>query len=190
MIRQDYTFNPSLRTVTFTNTVLQNKIGIITNVSRGIVIYNGADSSALGTLSGKVLTLAYNTSAMNSSDVLQVFYAGEEDGATYTAQESQRQVQESQLSVQQDQLEAQQNQLSTQSEIKTKLDSIGTVQEDILDVQNQLLTAQSAIHTSQDLLVAGQTAALTEVQAKTSLLERLMRNVISRLTFSTTGMVI
>jgi hypothetical protein len=74
MIRKDYTFNASSRTITFTDTVSIEQIGIITNITDGVQIYNPMDNTKLGTLAGLVLTLAYNTSTMSNTDQLQIFY--------------------------------------------------------------------------------------------------------------------
>jgi hypothetical protein len=74
MIRKDYTFNAASRTITFTDTVSIEQIGIITNITDGVQIYNPMDNTKLGTLAGLVLTLAYNTSTMSNTDQLQIFY--------------------------------------------------------------------------------------------------------------------
>jgi hypothetical protein len=74
MIRKDYTFSAASRTVTFTDAASIEQIGIITNIVDGVQIYNPIDATKLGTLAGKVLTLAYNTTAMSDSDGLQIFY--------------------------------------------------------------------------------------------------------------------
>jgi hypothetical protein len=76
MIRSDYVFAPAAQTITFTNPVSLTRIGIITNITSGIIIYNGADPTTIGTLAGKVLTLAYNTTAMSATDNLQIYYTG------------------------------------------------------------------------------------------------------------------
>ena len=71
-----YTFSPSTKTITFTDgnapTVLE-QILLITNVTANQIIYNFADSTAGGILSGSSLTLTYNTTSMSSGDHLQIF---------------------------------------------------------------------------------------------------------------------
>lgn len=51
---------------------------LITNVTDNIIIYNFADATLGGTLSGNVLTLTYSTVAMSDSDKLQIWYYAEE----------------------------------------------------------------------------------------------------------------
>lgn len=86
MIRKDYTFDASAQTITFTNEVSIEQIGVITNVVDGVQIYNPMDVTKIGTLSGKVLTLAYNTAAMSDTDALQVFY-GNSDASLLVSDE-------------------------------------------------------------------------------------------------------
>ena len=72
-----YTFNPAANTITFSglrqNISLQN-ILLITNTTANTIIYNFADSTT-GAVSfnNNVLTLDYNTSAMASTDKLQIY---------------------------------------------------------------------------------------------------------------------
>lgn len=47
---------------------------LITNVSTNQIIYNFADPLAGGSVFGNVVTLDYNTSGMNNSDKLQIYY--------------------------------------------------------------------------------------------------------------------
>jgi hypothetical protein len=74
MIRKDYVFDASAQTITFTDPVSLEQLGIITNIVDGVQIYNPMDPTKTGTLSGLILTLAYNTTAMSDTDQLQVFY--------------------------------------------------------------------------------------------------------------------
>jgi hypothetical protein len=74
MIRKDYVFDASAQTVTFTDAVSIEQIGVITNVVDGVQIYNPMDVTKIGTVAGKVLTLAYNTTSMSDTDALQIFY--------------------------------------------------------------------------------------------------------------------
>ena len=67
-------FSASARTITFSGiTPTLDQILAVTNVTRAVVIYNPAVSGFGGTLSGSVLTLAYDTTAMSNSDILQIF---------------------------------------------------------------------------------------------------------------------
>lgn len=72
----NYTFNKSSKTVTFTDytTIRLDSILLITNVTDNIIVYNFADPLLGGTVSGNVLTLTYDTSAMDDTDKLQIFY--------------------------------------------------------------------------------------------------------------------
>jgi hypothetical protein len=72
-----YTFNPGAKTVTFSNLqqdlTLAN-ILLITNTTANTIIYNFADPTT-GAISfnNNILTLDYDTSSMNSSDILQIY---------------------------------------------------------------------------------------------------------------------
>jgi len=79
MIRKDYVFNHTAKTITFTNAVDIKNLGIIVNQADGIQIYNALDPALVGTLVGQVLTLTYDTSSMSDSDSLQIFYAGQDN---------------------------------------------------------------------------------------------------------------
>ena len=72
----NYRFDKTAKTVTFCDyeTIRLDRVAIITNVTDNIMIYNFASSSLGGTVSGNVLTLAYNTSTMDDSDKLQIIY--------------------------------------------------------------------------------------------------------------------
>lgn len=80
----NYTFNAASRTVTFLgySRILLDSILIITNVASNTIIYNFAGPSKGGTVSGNVLTLDFDTSAMSNSDPLQIYY---EDAAIVPA---------------------------------------------------------------------------------------------------------
>lgn len=75
----DYTFYPIAKKIIFTGKFALNLDGflIITNTTTGTLIYNFANSSLIGTLSGNTLTLTYDTSSMSAADKLQIWY---EDG--------------------------------------------------------------------------------------------------------------
>ena len=76
-----YTFNPAARTITLgvinsggrEITPNLGQLLLITNVTRNIMLYNFADPTLGATLTGDVITLNYNTVAMSSTDVLQIF---------------------------------------------------------------------------------------------------------------------
>lgn len=74
---QDYAFNAAAKTVTFSSTyagLVLSDVMYITNIASGTatVIYDPFDSTKGGTLSSLVLTLAFNTTAMNNSDSIQI----------------------------------------------------------------------------------------------------------------------
>jgi hypothetical protein len=80
----NYTFNAASKTVTFLgySRILLDSILIITNVASNTIIYNFAGTGKGGTVSGNVLTLDFDTSAMSNSDPLQIYY---EDAAIVPA---------------------------------------------------------------------------------------------------------
>jgi hypothetical protein len=71
-----YTFDASLKKVSFSQygTIVLGNILLITNITDNIIIYNFADTAKGGTVTGNILTLDYNTTAMDDTDQLQVFY--------------------------------------------------------------------------------------------------------------------
>lgn len=74
---QNYTFDKTAKTVTFTDytTIRLDSILLIVNVTTGnTIIYNFADSTVGGTVATNVLTLTYNTSSMNNADKLLIYY--------------------------------------------------------------------------------------------------------------------
>lgn len=72
-----YVFNPAAHTITLTVTnysLTLAKILLITNVTANTVIYNFADvNRGAVSFTNNVLTLDYNTAAMNANDVLQIY---------------------------------------------------------------------------------------------------------------------
>jgi hypothetical protein len=72
----NYSFDASAKQITFTDytPVLIERVLLITNATDGIIIYNFADPTKLGTCATNVLTLAYNTTTMSDTDKLQIFY--------------------------------------------------------------------------------------------------------------------
>lgn len=77
---QNYTFNKALGQITFIDypSLRLDGITLITNVESNIIIYIFGKVGKGGSVSGNVLTLDYNTSAMNDSDALQIFYEDED----------------------------------------------------------------------------------------------------------------
>lgn len=69
----DYTFNAGDKTITFRHDYVLEQVLLITNVSSGIIIYNFSNPAMGGTLVNKVLTLDYDTAAMNDNDSLQIY---------------------------------------------------------------------------------------------------------------------
>jgi len=72
---ETYTFNAASKQITFntTDVVTLEQLLVITNVTTNRIIYNFADPSAGGSIVNNVLTLDYNTTAMSSTDKLQIF---------------------------------------------------------------------------------------------------------------------
>lgn len=72
----NYTFDASAQTVTLVdyNPVSLASVLLITNVTDNIIIYNFADPAAGGIVSGSIITLDYNTTAMDDSDKLMIYY--------------------------------------------------------------------------------------------------------------------
>jgi len=75
---KNYTFSPNtenLGTITFTGytSLTLNQLLLITNTTKNTIIYNFADPTAGGRISGNVLSLSADTSTMVSGDSLQIF---------------------------------------------------------------------------------------------------------------------
>ncbi len=73
---KNYSFNKTNKTITFSDYISINleNILLITNVTKNIIIYNFADVSIGGIVSNNLLTLNYDTSAMDDTDKIQIFY--------------------------------------------------------------------------------------------------------------------
>lgn len=72
----NYTFNKTAKTITFTDYVtiqLDCILGVI-NTTRGVILFTPVDVTKGGTVSTNVLTLTYDTSAMNNADELVIYY--------------------------------------------------------------------------------------------------------------------
>ena len=72
----NYTFNKTAKTITFIDftTIRLDSVLLITNVTDNVIVYNFADPLLGGTVATNVLTLTYDTSTMDDSDSLQIFY--------------------------------------------------------------------------------------------------------------------
>ena len=72
---EDYSFNAATQQITFnTDSIISlEQLLVITNVTDNVIVYNFADPTKGGTISNNVLTLTFNTTAMSSSDKLQIF---------------------------------------------------------------------------------------------------------------------
>lgn len=72
----NYTFNAGAQTVTFTDytTIRLESVLLITNVTDNVIVYNFADLGFGGSVTDNILTLAYNTTGMDDTDSLQIFY--------------------------------------------------------------------------------------------------------------------
>ena len=83
-IISSYNFNPVAKKVTLVDypSIDAKGLLLITNVTDNIIIYNFADPLKGATVSGNVVTLAYDTSSMNGGDSLQIFY---DDGGSQTS---------------------------------------------------------------------------------------------------------
>ena len=73
---ENYTFNPTTKEIVFLDytTIDLERILIVTNVTINTIIYNFANSLQGGSIDGNVLTLNCNTSSMNNTDKLQIYY--------------------------------------------------------------------------------------------------------------------
>jgi hypothetical protein len=72
----NYQFNAAAKTITlpsYAGLVAANFL-LITNTTADVIIYNFAALTKGGTVSGNVLTLTYDTTAMANSDQLQIYY--------------------------------------------------------------------------------------------------------------------
>lgn len=72
----NYTFDKTAKTVTFTDytTIELKNLLLITNTTDNIIIYNFASPTKGGTVVNNILTLVYDTSAMDNGDKLQIYY--------------------------------------------------------------------------------------------------------------------
>ena len=72
----NYSFSKAAKTITFTDyaTIRLDSLLLITNATDGIILFNFADPTKGGTVNNNVLTLAYDTSAMENTDKLLIYY--------------------------------------------------------------------------------------------------------------------
>jgi hypothetical protein len=70
-----YTFNATGQTITLggIETISNEQILLITNVTDGIIVYNFADPNKGATVSANTITLEYDTTSMSDDDSLQVY---------------------------------------------------------------------------------------------------------------------
>ena len=72
---ENYTFNSATKQIVIIDdeNITQEKLLLITNITDGIIIYNFADSTTRGNISGNIITLNYNTTSMSDTDKLQIW---------------------------------------------------------------------------------------------------------------------
>jgi hypothetical protein len=73
---ENYVFDKTAKTITFTDytAIRLDAILLITNVTDNIIIYNFADPLKGGTVLTNVLTIIFDTSAMDNGDKLLIYY--------------------------------------------------------------------------------------------------------------------
>lgn len=81
---KNYTFNKTNKSVTFIgfSTIRLDSVLLITNVTENTIIYSFADPLRGGSVLNNILTLDWDTSLMNDSDSLQIFYEDDNDMST------------------------------------------------------------------------------------------------------------
>jgi hypothetical protein len=85
----NYTFDKTAKTITFLDysSIVLSSILLITNVKEGIDIFLFDDATKGGTISGNVLTLEYDTTAMSNSDPLLILIYNDSEAASDDLQE-------------------------------------------------------------------------------------------------------
>lgn len=81
-IVKNYTFDASARTITFddyTEIFLENVLIIVNKSYNNAIIHSSSSSARTASVSGNVLTLAYNTESMADTDKLQIRYVQHDD---------------------------------------------------------------------------------------------------------------
>lgn len=86
IVVENYTFDASAKTITLLGLSAVSLAGmkIITNITDGIIIYQFNSPTKGGTLAGNVLTLEYDTTAMDDADTLMILYDNPGDGELTT----------------------------------------------------------------------------------------------------------
>lgn len=86
---RNYIFDKTNKKITFLDyaSITLDEILLITNVTDNVMIYNFANPSLGGTVSGNVLTLTYDTSSMSNTDSLQIFIDSDVQPANTDLQE-------------------------------------------------------------------------------------------------------
>lgn len=79
-ILEKWIFSPADKTITFPDRsyISLSRLMLITNVTTNTIIYNFADSTLGGVVSGNAITLTYSTTAMHSGDELMIIYDEQE----------------------------------------------------------------------------------------------------------------
>jgi hypothetical protein len=82
MILSNYTFNKAARTVTIAGqpSISIEGLKLITNLAAGVIIYQFNAPLKGGTVASNVITLEYDTTAMNNADPLMIIYDQPGDG--------------------------------------------------------------------------------------------------------------
>jgi hypothetical protein len=87
-IVKNYTFDASAGTITFddySEIFLENVLIIVNKSYNNAIIHSSSSSARTGSVSGNVLTLAYNTQSMSDSDSLQIRYVQHPDSTFKSA---------------------------------------------------------------------------------------------------------
>jgi len=80
----NYTFDALLGAITFSDYTAISLDGVllVTNVTDNVIIYNFASPLKGGTVATNVLSLVFDTSAMDNADSLQIYYDDPDAGGT------------------------------------------------------------------------------------------------------------
>lgn len=73
---KNYTFDAAAKTITLTDfdTVDLSRLSLITNVTKGVILFNFADSTRTATVTGNVIQLDYINAGFSNSDKLRIDY--------------------------------------------------------------------------------------------------------------------
>lgn len=88
------TLDASAKTVTFNTAIDKNKLLTIVNTTANVEIYTANDPTNGGTLdvTNQILTVAYDTTSMNDTDLIQVIYEGAASTALATEAKQDNQI--------------------------------------------------------------------------------------------------